>query len=166
MKTNNIKRIIGRFKPTFSDLNSNSKKIIADYLSDIRKRHILNNKIDPRDYEIIENVMPVITFVSQYDIESYKDDAEFNKIYSLLKKSKEKSKLDEELVRIYEDNRTYALNYLYIRRGKIIRGILGEQLKNYKALKRVDLRKSQIILDKCLSKATGRDKECLKLLNN
>lgn len=166
VKNNRKNKKNGKAKSLMGKKASNLNRIIADYLFEKQKKHILTEKIDPRDHEIIENVMPAITFVSQFDIDCHKENDEYNKIYSLLKESKIKMSLDDELVRIYEKNRMHALNYLYIRRGRVIRRILGEQLQNYKCIKKIDPNKSNVILERCLSKATSNDKEHLKFLDD
>ncbi|MGR5185633.1 hypothetical protein ACPV3S_06020 [Photobacterium damselae] len=164
MKKRSIKKIQKVIDNIPSEQIENMQGIVSDYIFEQQKKRIIE-KIDPRDYEVIENIMPALTYVSELDIRKAESSPDFKLVYKLLKESKNESKLNEDLYKIYKRNRSHALNYLYINRGKTLRNILGNQLDNFQALKRRDKEKSKIVLDKCISKADHEDINKLNIID-
>jgi len=141
----------------------NIKNILQDFHNSKRKNEILK-KIHPLDQERILNVYPCLTHVVEKDIEKVRLEPLFIYVYQLLKESKRNGEICDELTEIFETHRFYARNYLYIKRGRIVKNILGNQLDNYNKIKRLNKVKAKLILDNKIKKVKSELKEELILI--
>ncbi|ARQ73088.1 hypothetical protein B6D87_02155 [Pseudomonas fragi] len=150
---------------SFSNEQLATFNIVGDYVADQRKLKILEN-LPKEDQESLFCTISCITFASEYDVDKLNSDETYKKVYSLLKESESCGAINPELKEIYETQRNHAKNYLHIKKGRIIKSILSNTSSNYKKLKKIDPDKANHILSRCISRATDKQQEELKTLDD
>ncbi|MBN3069007.1 hypothetical protein H5A34_20260 [Pectobacterium brasiliense] len=132
--------------------------VVTDYFNKELRSKILK-ELPVEDQKVVVTVFNCISVVSETDVRLEYNNAEFHRVYSLLKKSKVQGSFDKELVSIYERKREEAYNYIRIKRGRIVKEILGEQFTNYQKIKNKKTDVASNIFNKCAEKATETCKE-------
>ena len=129
---------IKEFKDFLESLPKQSKdnlsKIISDYVSDIQKEDFFRN-LPENDIDCLSQSISCISHISHIQLKEQKETEEFKKIYELLCASREKNRLEQELVEIYERNKNQAKEFLLQQKAIIEKFILDDQFENYQKIK-------------------------------
>lgn len=138
--------------------------VVGDFVGLLSKKDFIQNFAE-KDKDVILQAISCLSHISGPELKIAQKTPEYKKIYALLQDSKIKGELNSELSTIYEKNKKFTKNWLHLKRGKIVRNILGNQFNNYQKIKKRYPNKAQKVLVSKLQTAEPKTIEVYDLIN-
>ena len=137
--------------------------VIADYIKKLQKEELINY-IPDQEKRIIAQGILLISQVSEPELEKEKYNQSFLSIYDLLIKSRDQNEIDDNLISIYGRNLRNTKNWLHLKRGKLVKKLLGKKFSNYQYLKQRQKDNAAKILASAIELACESDQELYRSL--